>query len=620
MRVFSLILPAFVVLVLLVTTHNLDLWWAYLLMLVGSEGIVFLLHYLLKKNTAKEYVSGYVICVEHYNEWVEKVKRTRYERDSNGNSREVTYYEYVTHPEYWQECYNTGHTRLISQQYFYLMCQMFGTGLDSFQTYHTNCVSGGGGQRCNWNGNEWATTTATFKQGYYNPILNSNSIFKFRNISAEEAQKYELFEYPQIVGKEQDVVCFQTGIDHQFTNKPDSPYEDIQVLFQHVNAFLGKTREIHVFVLVFDAKKYSVETAEIQRSYWHGGNKNELTICIGVDGQTVKWSEAFSWMENPSLHVEIQGYFLQNTQFDLIKFVYWLPKHLDKWKRREVKEFKYLGTNLSKESKIWLLVTAVVLSAFCVFATLQWVYDPVETMEVREEESVAKDQYRSQYRTDSPEVYNYEPASSIDVSEVTDYDGNTYKAVKIGRQLWMAENLRTTHYADGTEISLTDYHHPQKCSSSNNTEYGLLYSWYGMVGYQEGGRNICPDGWHVPSDAEWKQLELALGMSETDANSTGWRGSIAAKLSGDTGWTSSSNANAAGDMSAPERNITGFNALPAGARDFVFPSGFGETASFWSATEELFDAYYRKLSYDVAGVNRDHTGKDKHFSVRCVKN
>ena len=620
MRIFSLILPAFVVLVLFVTTQKFDLWWAYLLMFGGSEGIVVLLHYIFKKNTAKEYVSGYVICVEHYNEWVEKVKRTRYERDSNGNSHEVTYYEYITHPEYWQECYNTDHLIRITREQFYRMCQLFGTGLEFFQTYHTNCVSGGGGQRCYWNGNEWNTTTATFKQGYYNPILNSNSIFKFRDISAEEAQKYELFEYPPIVGKEQNVVCFQSGIASQFTDGPHSPDEDIQVLFQHVNAFLGKDKEIHVFVLVFDAKKYGVETAEIQRSYWHGGNKNELTICIGVDGHTVKWSEAFSWMDNPSLHVEIQGYFLQNAQFDLIKFVYWLSKHLDKWKRREVKEFKYLGTNLSRKSKIWLLATAVVLSVFCIFATLQWVYAPAETIELPKKDSFAEDQYRPQYRTDSPEVCSYETASSIDVSEVADYDGNTYKAVKIGKQVWMAENLRTTHYADGTEISLTDYHYPQKCSSSKNIEYGLLYSWYGMVGYLEGGRSICPNGWHVPSDAEWKQLELSLGMSEDDVNSTGWRGTIAAKFSGDTGWTSSSNANAAGDMSAHECNITGFNALPAGSRDFGFPSGFGETACFWSSTEDLFDAYYRKLSYDVAGVYRDYTDKYKHFSVRCVKN
>lgn len=617
MRIFSLILPAFVVLVLFVTTQNFDLWWAYLLMFGGSEGIVVLLHYIFKKNTAKEYVSGYVICVEHYNEWVEKVKRTRYERDSNGNSHEVTYYEYITHPEYWQECYNTDHLLRITREQFYRMCQLFGTGLEFFQTYHTNCVSGGGGQRCYWNGNEWNTTTATFKQGYYNPILNSNSIFKFRDISAEEAQKYELFEYPPIVGKEQNVVCFQSGIASQFTDGPHSPDEDIQVLFQHVNAFLGKDKEIHVFVLVFDAKKYGVETAEIQRSYWHGGNKNELTICIGVDGHTVKWSEAFSWMDNPSLHVEIQDYFLQNTQFNLIKFVYWLPKHLGKWKRREVKEFKYLGTNLPKKSKRWLLVTSVALSAFCIFATLQWIYDPVKTMKRCEEDSFADDQYKTQYIIDSPEVCSYETESPVDVSEVTDYDGNTYKVVKIGNQVWMAENLRTTHYADGTLIIC--YKYPENCSSSKNTEYGLLYSGYEIVARLGGGR-ICPDGWHVPSDAEWKQLEMSLGMSGDDANNTGWRGTIAAKLSGDTGWSSSSNANAAGNMSASERNISKFNALPAGSIDVLFPSGFGEEACFGSSTEDLYNVYYRKLSYDVAGVNRNYTGEDKYFSVRCLKN
>ena len=372
MRIVSLILPAFVVLALFVAAPNFDLWWGYLLLLGGTEGLMFLLHSIFKKNTDKEYVSGYVTCVEHYNEWVEEVRRTRYERDSKGNSHAITYYEYVTHPEHWQECYNSGHIKAISREYFYFMCQRFGTDLEFFQTYHTNCVSGGGGQRCHWNGNEWDTTTATFKQGYYNPILNSNSIFKFRDISKEEVQKYELFEYPPIVDGEQNVVCFQPDIRHQYECKAQAPQDDIQVLFQHVNAFWGKEKEIHVFVLVFDAKKYGVETAEIQRSHWHGGNKNELIVCIGVDERTVKWSEAFSWMDDPTLHVVIQGYFLQNTSYDLIKFAHWLPGQLDKWKRREVKEFEYLGTNLSKKSKIWLFITSIALSAICIYVALKW--------------------------------------------------------------------------------------------------------------------------------------------------------------------------------------------------------------------------------------------------------
>ena len=113
---------------------------------------------------------------------------------------------------------------------------------------------------------------------------------------------------------------------------------------------------------------------------------------------------------------------------------------------------------------------------------------------------------------------------------------------------------------------------------------------------------------------------MSLGMSGDDANNTGWRGTIAAKLSGDIGWSSSSNANAAGNMSASERNISKFNALPAGSRHLCSSSGFGETACFWSSTEELTAVSYRKLSYDAAGVNRGSTYIGEDFSVRCVKN
>ncbi|MBR4535035.1 MAG: hypothetical protein IKO62_00075 [Bacteroidales bacterium] len=105
-------------------------------------------------------------------------------------------------------------------------------------------------------------------------------------------------------------------------------------------------------------------------------------------------------------------------------------------------------------------------------------------------------------------------------STVTDYDGNIYYTVQIGSQCWMKQNLRTTHYANGASIALgsststtTAYRYYPNNNSSNVSTYGYLYNWPAVMhGASSSSSNpsgvqcICPNGWHVPSDAEWVQL------------------------------------------------------------------------------------------------------------------
>ena len=199
---------------------------------------------------------------------------------------------------------------------------------------------------------------------------------------------------------------------------------------------------------------------------------------------------------------------------------------------------------------------------------------------------------------------------------VTDIDGNAYNAVKIGEQLWMAENLRVTKDRDGKEIALnskaspsTPYRYCPDGNQKNVEKYGCLYNW-------EAAKRVCPKGWHLPSDEEWKQLEMAAGMSQEDADKAGRRGDIAAKLCGDEGWNPSSEAAAAGNKSASGRNATGFSALPAGDPHI----GLNRIAYFWCATEHSsMNAYSRCLSFSSAGIERGQKYKDSFFSVRCVR-
>lgn len=162
--------------------------------------------------------------------------------------------------------------------------------------------------------------------------------------------------------------------------------------------------------------------------------------------------------------------------------------------------------------------------------------------------------------------------------------------------------------------------------AANKPNYGLLYNWpaavregMGSATNPSGVQGICPDGWHVPSDAEWTQLtSYCGGVSEYVCDSLG--ANVAKALAAGYGWKSNDVECTVGNDLA-SNNATGFSALPAG----FYPgtqASFGEYASFWSATEsteELSSAYDRSLYYGHATVARVVHHKYGGQSVRCVK-
>lgn len=190
-------------------------------------------------------------------------------------------------------------------------------------------------------------------------------------------------------------------------------------------------------------------------------------------------------------------------------------------------------------------------------------------------------------------------------------DGEVYGIVKIGDQIWMAENLR--YNAAGSYLNPNN---PDK-------KYGRLYSWSQAMGLDKsyndkvwGGsdvkhRGICPSGWHLPSDLEWISLEKSLGFSPETLDD-GWRGSHGKLLKSQSGWADNGNGN----------NASGFNALPAGYYH-SFESHFetlGQNAYFWSATDyDAFGAWYRALNSGLLQVQRLIEGKSQGYSCRCLK-
>jgi len=222
------------------------------------------------------------------------------------------------------------------------------------------------------------------------------------------------------------------------------------------------------------------------------------------------------------------------------------------------------------------------------------------------------------------------------VSTITDYDNNVYNTVQIGTQCWMKENLKTEHYANGTAISLgnsttstsTKYRYYPNNNSSNVATYGYLYNWPAVMNgasassaNPSGVQGVCPNGWHVPSDAEWIQLtNYVSGQSQYLCGSTS--SYIAKALAATSTWNSSSNSCAVGNTPS-NNNKTGLSILAAGYYYGSY-SGLGERAYFWTTTAYDSDnAYRRYLLYDYANVNGQtwtaYTGKYTAYTIRCLK-
>jgi uncharacterized protein (TIGR02145 family) len=193
---------------------------------------------------------------------------------------------------------------------------------------------------------------------------------------------------------------------------------------------------------------------------------------------------------------------------------------------------------------------------------------------------------------------------------LTDIEGNVYKYVTIGTQVWMAENLKTTKYNDGSAIPLvTDYNTwgdlktPGYCWFNNDifykNTYGALYNWFAV-----NTGMLAPIGWHVPSDAEWSVLTTFLGYEDVAGGKM--------KETGTSHWK------------APNQgatNTSSFTGLPGGYRDYngIF-TDLGDRAGFWTtSTANTGDAWLRELHFSYQTVNRYDWYQVHGYSVRCIK-
>ena len=223
---------------------------------------------------------------------------------------------------------------------------------------------------------------------------------------------------------------------------------------------------------------------------------------------------------------------------------------------------------------------------------------------------------------ETSEVYTFQFAYNIPCpgTPTVEYEGQIYNTVQIMSQCWMKENLNVGTMIDAPQLP-SDNDTIEKYCMGNMQEYcdmvGGMYYWREMMKYtnQTGGQGICPDGWHVPNDLEWKILEgvadSEFSIGDTEWDDPGWRGYDAGghlKQTGTEYWE---------PPNAGATDIYGFTALPGGY--FVQGEfwGPGYKGLFWSSESQ--GTYFRQMDWEQQMTKRQGGGVGVAISVRCVK-
>ena len=220
------------------------------------------------------------------------------------------------------------------------------------------------------------------------------------------------------------------------------------------------------------------------------------------------------------------------------------------------------------------------------------------------------------------------------IPTLTDINGNVYNTALIGSQCWMKENLRATKFPDNTEIALGTYTSSDPCYYDDSesdiplAERGYLYNWSAAIhgaasssAAPSGVQGVCPNGWHLPSEAEWEALKEYVS-AQPEYTCGGNTSNIAKAVASEFWWYNYNGGCNPGDQRNSSNNATGFSAVPAGTLGVYGYDDAGYSAHFWSATENsgyTAAAIYYGLDHDTSEFFMATTVKERRASVRCLR-
>lgn len=354
MEVIIYIIPFITALFLLIVFNRKMVWWEYLVLILPSLLFTLITQLIMVSvnSSDTEYLGGYVNRITYYEPWDEMV-RVRHTRTDSDGEEEVYYtwereyhserYTYVDNESNWEH--------YLSKKEYEIIKKRMGNKTvfrDMHRDYHR---IDGDAYDIYWDKTVEHLYDITTPHSYTNKIKASQShtIFKYSDISEEDAKELGLYEYPDINLMNQNPIIGRYASD-----------KDKQRI-KYINATYGKTHQFRVYMLFYEGK--DIEISEQQKAYWQNGNKNEFVVCLGTQRDSVVWCNPFSWCDEPKLEALTRDYFIQNPKVDIDAYGKWLQTQIPtKWKRKEFSDFEYIHIGLSKGQYIALIIIMILLN------------------------------------------------------------------------------------------------------------------------------------------------------------------------------------------------------------------------------------------------------------------
>jgi hypothetical protein len=358
MEILIYIIPFVTALFLLIMFNKKMVWWEYAVLIIPSLLFVLITQKIMISINSNdtEYLGSYIERLTYYEPWDEMVleTRTRTVSDGKGGTRTETYtvwerhyhqekYTYLINGEKWEHNitkkeYETIKKRMGSNRIF----------RDMRRDYHR---IDGDAYDIFWDKTVEHLYDVTRARSYKNKIkaTQSNTIFKYTEISKEQAKEYGLYEYPKIELLSQNPIIGR--------NVSDKDKQRIK----YINAVYGKPKEFRIYILFYEGK--DIDISEMQKAYWQNGNKNEFIVCIGTQKDSVVWCNPFSWCDEPNLEVLTKSYFINNPILNIDEYGKWLQTQIPtKWKRKEFSDYEYVRVGLTRTQYISLIIIMILLN------------------------------------------------------------------------------------------------------------------------------------------------------------------------------------------------------------------------------------------------------------------
>ena len=367
MILYSFIIPIITCIILYIWFRRETVWWEYFVVFIPSVLGTLLIYWLFQYGRVVDtkYESYRIESIRHYDEWDEWVHKTCTRRIKTGKNSYITqtydcsYRNY--HPEYWVMYTSDGRSERISKENFDYYRNLWSSPMKFIECNRRYYRIDGDAQEYNWPGDIKTLMTVSRSKEYSNYFQSSLSLYSMEEISKNEAKELGLYNYPKSeYDNYNNIWLYDQNPIISDSLMFFTPSEFDRRCLWDLNC---NSTDFRCFILLYPSEKYSSDIVDYQRSYWLGGNENEVVFCLGISKSgIIDWIRSFSWSSEARLESNVLSEILPGEEFIMSSLIDEIKKSYSTWKPIKFSDYSYISPELYTSDYIWIFIITVLIN------------------------------------------------------------------------------------------------------------------------------------------------------------------------------------------------------------------------------------------------------------------